>query len=317
VANDLLARMGLVHQPKVTYRDYDEMLADPELDGVIVAIADQFHVAAARKAIEAGKHVLVEKPLGVSVEEVEGLRSVVADSGLVFQIGTMKRLDPGIAFAQHFIAEEMGQLLALKAWYCDSTHRYAMTDNLQPLIETSALSRRPAGNPKADRRRYYMLGHGSHLVDLARFLGGPIEAVRTSYRERFGAHCWFVETHFADGAIGHLDLTIAVRMDWHEGFQVYGEYGSVIGKTYNPWYLRSSDVECFSERDGQYHRLLGADAHVYKLQVEGFAEAILTGEPTRGATIDDGVAAVRAMVSIARSSETGALIRLADVTGSV
>jgi len=317
VAEDLVDRMALIHQPRVTYRDYDEMLANPEVEAVIVAIADQFHVAAARRAIEAGKHVLVEKPLGVTVEEVEALRSVVAESGLVFQIGTMKRFDPGIAFGQRFIREEIGQLLALKAWYCDSTHRYAMTENLQPLMETSGRAMRPAGDPKANRRRYYMLGHGSHLVDLARFLGGPIEAVRTNYVERFGAHCWFVETHFANGAIGHLDLTLAVRMDWHEGFQVYGEHGSVVGKTYNPWYLKSSDVECFSERDGQYHRLLGADAHTYRLQVEGFADAILDSEPLRGATIDDGVAAVRAMVAIARSSETGELTHLANVTGPV
>lgn len=317
VAEDLLARMALIHQPRVTYRDYAEMLADPSVDAVIVAIADQFHVAAAREAIMAGKHVLVEKPLGVSVEEVEELRTEVVRSGLVFQIGTMKRFDPGIAFAQRFISEEIGQLLALKAWYCDSTHRYAMTDNLQPLIESSSQSRRPSGNPKADRRRYLMLGHGSHLVDLARFLGGPIEAVRTTYRERFGAHCWFIETHFTDGAIGHLDLTIAVRMDWHEGFQIYGEYGSVLGKTYNPWYFMSSDVECFSERDGQYRRLLGADAHFYKLQVEGFADAVLDGTPMRGASIDDGVAAVRAMVAVARSSESGELIRIADVRGPV
>jgi predicted dehydrogenase len=106
-------------------------------------------------------------------------------------------------------------------------------------------------------------------------------------------------------------------MDWHEGFHIYGEHGSVIGKTYNPWYLKSSDVECFSERDGQYHRLLGADAHFYKLQVEGFADVILNGTPMRGATIEDGVAAVRAMVAIARSGETGALIRLTSVTGEV
>ena len=33
-----------------------------------------------------------------------------------------------------------------------------------------------------------------------------------------------------------LDLTVAVRMDWHEGFQLYGERGSVVARTYNPWY---------------------------------------------------------------------------------
>lgn len=317
VAEDVLARMAVVHEPMVAYREYDQMLDDPAVEAVIVAIADQFHVAAARRAIEAGKHVLVEKPLGVSVEEVEDLRSRVHGTGRVLQVGTMKRFDPGIAFARRFVAEEMGQLLALKAWYCDSTHRYTMTDNLQPIIVASSQAKRPEGDPKANRRRYYLLGHGSHLVDLARFLGGEIESVRATLVEKFGAYCWFVEVGFANGAVGHLDLTIAVRMDWHEGFQIYGEYGSAVGKAYNPWYLKSSDVECFSERDGQYHRVLGADAHFYRLQVEGFAEAILSGTPTLGADVDDGVAAVRALVAIARSSETGERVRLADVTGAI
>jgi predicted dehydrogenase len=293
------------------------MLEDPLVEAVIVAVADQFHVPAALQALAAGKHVLVEKPLGVGVEEGEELRARVAATGLVLQVGTMKRFDPGIAFARRFIAEELGQRLALKAWYCDSTERYAMTDNLQPPIVTSARARRPAGDPKADKRRYYLLGHGSHLVDTARFLGGEIVAVRARLAEKYGAHCWFVETEFADGGLGHLDLTIAVRMDWHEGFQVYGEHGSVVGRTYNPWYLRASDVECYSVRDGQYHRPLGADAHVYRLQVEGFADAILKGEAMRGADVDDGVAAVRALVAIARSTESGAWTRLDEVSGAV
>jgi predicted dehydrogenase len=317
LAEDLVARMSSIHQPQVTYLDYDAMLADPEVEAVIVATADQFHVEHASRALAAGKHVLVEKPLGVTVEECEALRKQVQASGLLLQVGTMKRFDPGIAFAHQFIKEEMGQLLALKAWYCDSTYRYTMTNNLQPILVTSARARRPAGNPKADKRRYYLLTHGSHLVDTARFLGGEVVRVQARLVEKFGAYCWFVATEFADGSLGHLDLTMAVRMDWHEGFQVYGEYGSVIGKTPNPWYLRSSEVECFSTRDGQYHRVLGADAHVYRLQLECFADTILRGAPLRGASIEDGVAALRTLVAISRSVESGAWIAVAEVTGGV
>ena len=36
--------------------------------------------------------------------------------------------------------------------------------------------------------------------------------------EKYDAYCWFVATEFADGSLGHLDLTLAVRMGWHEGF---------------------------------------------------------------------------------------------------
>jgi predicted dehydrogenase len=291
------------------------MLADPYVDAVIVAIADQFHVWAAAKALAAGKHVLVEKPLGVTVEECESLRQQVVDSGRVLQVGSMKRFDPGIAFARRFIQEEIGERLALKAWYCDSTYRYTMIDNLQPIMATSGQIWRPEGDPKANKRRYFLLGHGSHLVDTARYLGGEIIAVRATLVEKFDAYCWFAEVAFADGSVGHLDLTIAVRMDWHEGFQVYGEHGSVVGKTFNPWYLKSSEVECFSTRNGQYHRPIGADAHVYKLQVEGFADVILDGAPMVGASVEDGLAAVRALVAIARSAESGGWVALSDVTG--
>jgi predicted dehydrogenase len=192
-----------------------------------------------------------------------------------------------------------------------------MTDALQPVIETSEKARRPEGDPKADLRRYYVLGHASHLLDTARFLGGEIDAVRTRLVEKFGAYCWFSEVGFADGSVGHLDLTIKVRMDWHEGFQVYGEHGSVIGRTYNPWYYRSSDVECFSEREGTYRRPLGADGHFFRRQVEGFAEAILEGAPMRGANAEDGLAAVRGMVAMAHSAQTGEAVRLSEVEGGV
>ncbi len=204
-------------------------------------------------------------------------------------------------------------MLALKAWYCDSTHRYAMTDAVQPLIVTSASARKPAGNPKADLRRYYMLAHGSHLVDTARYLAGEIVSVDARLNERFGAYCWFVDVEFASGALGHLDLTVAVRMDWHEGFQIYGQNGSVVGKTFNPWYFKSSEVDIFREATGATTRILGADGHFYRRQVEGFADTILHGAAMRGADIDDGVASVRAMIAISQSAWTAAGFALADV----
>ncbi len=317
LAPDLLARMTAVHQPRVAYPQMDDLLADPLVDAVIVATADQFHVPLCQKVIAAGKHVLVEKPLGVTVEECEALRTQVSHSRQILQIGNMWRFDPGTAFVQKFIAREMGPLHALKAWYYDSTYRYTMTDNLQPIPVVSATARKPGGDPKADRRKYYVLTHGSHLVDTARFLGGEITSVRARLSERFGAYCWFISVEYANGGLGHLDLNIAVRGDFEVGFQVFGEKGSARGRGYLPWYHKTTDVECFSNETGQFTRPLGEDAHMYKRQLEAFAETILHGAPQRGATIDDGIAAVRAMVAIARSVETGEAVRLADVTGSV
>jgi predicted dehydrogenase len=317
VADDLRERMAAVHQPAAAYRDYDAMLADPQVEAVVVAIADAFHVAAALKALDAGKHVLVEKPLSTTVESGRELCARAVMANRVVQVGNNRRFDPGIDFALRFIQEEMGARIAFKAWYHDSVYRYTMTDNLQPIPLASPRALRPEGDPKADRKRYFLLTHGSHLVDTARFLGGPILGVHARLLERFGAYCWFIAVDFADGSLGHLDLQIPVRGDFQEGFQVHGEHGSVSGRVHLPWFHKSSDVECFATRDRQFHRVLGEDAHTYKRQMEAFAATILDGAPQVGANLDDGLAAVQTMVAIARSVDTGEFVRLEDVAGGV
>ena len=317
VAPDLLAKMAAIHDPKVTYGKFEQMLDDPQVEAVIIATADQFHVPLCLQAIAAGKPVLVEKPLGVNIEECARLKAAAAKSKAVIQIGNNRRFDPGIAFAQKFIRDEIGELMALKAWYCDSTYRYTMTDNLQPIARLSAHARKPEGNPKADKRRYFVLTHASHMVDTARFFGGEIVSLKARLLERFGAYCWFIETDYASGTMGHLDLSIPIRGDFEEGFQIYGEHGSVQGKVFLPWFHKTSHVECFSTKNGQYHRPLGEDAHTYKLQIEGFADTILNGAPQQGASLDDGIAAMRALVAIARSVETGKEVKLAEMTGAV
>ena len=229
----------------------------------------------------------------------------------------MRRFDPNVAHARDFIAERFGAVLAMRAWYCDSTYRYEMTDAVQPLIQAGKAPRRPEGDPKADRRRSHLLGHASHLVDLAQFLCGEIVSVRAQLAEKYGAFSWFISAEFGDGAIGHLDLTMSVRMDWFEGFHVYGEHGSDVAKAFQPWYLRSAEVECFSADDGSSHRPLGADGHVFRRQIEGFADAILTGAPQAGAGARDGLAAVRVLAAIGRSLDGGGAVEVAGVTGAV
>jgi predicted dehydrogenase len=317
VDESLARRFGTFYEAEKIYYGYDQMLADESLDAVIIATSDAFHVPAARKALAAGKHVLCEKPLGVTVEEVRSLAQEVQERGLVLQVGHMLRFDPGIQAARKFIDEEMGEMLALKAWYCDSTHRYEMTDALQPLPRFGAKALKPKNDPKSNRAQYYMLAHGCHLADLARYLCGPITAVRARCSQRFGAYCWFVETDFANGTLGHLDLTVAVRMDWFEGFQIYGENGSAVGKIFNPWYYKSSEVDIFHEKDASTRRVLGADGHFYRRQLEGFAETILKGTTMCGASVEDGLASVQAMAAIARSVDSGERIELATVGGAV
>lgn len=313
----LLNEMNHIYHPEKLYTDFDEMLKDSEVEAVVIGIADNFHVPMTMKAIEAGKHVLVEKPLGMSIEEVEELGERVKEANVHVQVANMKRFDPGIEAAKDFIDSEMGEMLALKAWYCDNTYRYTTTDNVQPVILTGPDMKKPAGNPKADKRRYYMRGHGSHLYDTARYLGGDIVAVTAWLTEKYGSYSWMVTAEFENGFVGQLDLTLQVRMDWHEGFEVYGEKGSIVAKTYNPWTFKSSDVEIFKTEDDSYHRPIAVDGHFYRRQIEDFSQAVLTGKPGRGATVNDGIAAMKIMQAVQESVKTGERVVVSSVSGEL
>ena len=95
-------------------------------------------------------------------------------------------------------------------------------------------------------------------------------------------------------------------MDWHEGFQVYGEEGSVLGRTFQPWYLRTTEVEVLLRpRPASTTGRSEPDGHFWRRQVEGFAATILDGAPQQGATAEDGLAALRVLDAIERSAATG------------
>jgi predicted dehydrogenase len=73
------------------FSDFREMLALKDLDAVLVATPDHWHVPASIAAAEAGKHVYCEKPLGVSIAEGQALVKAIKTSGVVFQHGTQLR----------------------------------------------------------------------------------------------------------------------------------------------------------------------------------------------------------------------------------
>ncbi|MFE3203363.1 Gfo/Idh/MocA family protein [Embleya sp. NPDC059237] len=78
--------------------DYARVLADPDVDAVLVATPGT-HARDARAALLAGKHVLAEKPLCLTVAEADELGALAAERGLVLQVGYMKMYDPITALA--------------------------------------------------------------------------------------------------------------------------------------------------------------------------------------------------------------------------
>lgn len=73
------------------YNDLRELIGRPDIDAVIIGTPDHWHVPAALMAVRTGKDVYVEKPLGLSMEELWAIRSAVQQYGRIFQYGTQQR----------------------------------------------------------------------------------------------------------------------------------------------------------------------------------------------------------------------------------
>ena len=99
------------------YKDYDEMLAKADIDAVAIVTTSGLHCEQLAKALDAGKHVFCEKPLGVTVEEChEAEKAVAAHPDKVFMLGFMRRFDPSYAYAKKKIdAGQIGTPYLVKA----------------------------------------------------------------------------------------------------------------------------------------------------------------------------------------------------------
>jgi predicted dehydrogenase len=97
--------------------DIRRVLDDPNIDGVTLAIPDHWHVPAALLALEAGKHVYVEKPVSHNFREGQWLIDAAQKSGKVVQHGTQARSSAGIQEAiQHLRNGLIGDVLVAKCW---------------------------------------------------------------------------------------------------------------------------------------------------------------------------------------------------------
>jgi predicted dehydrogenase len=308
-AGDLLQKMGARVGVDTLYTDSEKLFGDSSIESVLIAVSDPFHHALVLQALEAGKHVLVEKPLAETSTQCEEIAAKVESTGLKLQVGSMKRHDPGIAFAKEFIRERMGDLVSISGYYWDSSFRPELQETLLPPVISADGIKRPEADPKADVQSYSLVTHGAHLFDNLRFLGGPIAAVRANYVLKGVQHCWQGLVEYENGAHGHFDLTVKIHADWAEGYVVQGKGGSVEIETFIPFYYRPSQVRAFDKRNEQWHTPLGPHSNPYKNQLEAFARSIRNNVPTVP-DVYEGWAAVRMLEAVEEAARTGERVRL-------
>jgi predicted dehydrogenase len=94
------------------YTDYDQLFADPEVDGVYISLPNAFHLPVAIRAMKAGKHVLCEKPLGMNAAEVREAMAVAEEAGVLFVEASWNRWHPRTQRIEEIV--KSGQLGAIK-----------------------------------------------------------------------------------------------------------------------------------------------------------------------------------------------------------
>jgi predicted dehydrogenase len=199
----------------------DELLARMDVDVVCVCVPSGEHAEVGIRAAAAGKHVVVEKPIDVTLEAADRLIAACAERGVVLSVISQHRWDPGVRELKG-LAESgrLGRLLlgdAIVKWY--RTQQYYDSGSWRG---TRTLDGGGA-----------LMNQGVHYVDLLQWVMGPVERVfartRTSAHERIEVEDIAVAVlDFTGGAVGVLEASTAVYPGMSERLEVSGTGGTAI-----------------------------------------------------------------------------------------
>jgi predicted dehydrogenase len=275
--------------------DLDELLADPEVDGVIVATPHSTHAEIAVAAADAGKHVFVEKPLTLTVADAKRVGESAARAGVKVQVGHNRRRQPANRRIKAMIdAGELGTVLQL-----EGVHTAA--GGHKP--DLPAWRKDPAECPFGG-----MTALGVHTVDTFHYFMGPARKV-TALSTRFHG--------FND-----LDDATTVLLEYASGPV------ASIGTTYFAPPLVSlsvygSDAAAWNEEDGaKLYLQPRSEAIRSELEVETidtmqdeiveFARCI-AGEAEPETGIAEAIEVAAVLEAIGRSVESGSVVELDDL----
>src|SRR6185437_3776776 len=143
---------------------YEHLLADPDVDAVALATPHSLHGEQIIAAARAGKHVFVEKPLGLDAAEAESAVRACAEQRVTLAVGYNWRFQPALNEVRRLLEEgRLGKLLHIEGNFCGpSAYRFAREHWRQDRDEV------PAGG---------MTGRGVHVVDAMLYLAGHIGTV--------------------------------------------------------------------------------------------------------------------------------------------
>jgi predicted dehydrogenase len=193
--------------------DYDQVLADPAIDAVVLATPHSQHGDQVRRAAAAGKHVFCEKPFTLTAADAGSAIAAAEKASIVLAVGFNRRFHPSMATLKRLVQD--GKLGAIEC--CISEHTAGAGASIQPGYWRADPSETPAGA---------MTGIGIHTVDTMIHLFGRVAEVHCITARRAAPHVDDTTTvlvKFADGMSGMFFGSLTTVPNYR--FAVYGSQG--------------------------------------------------------------------------------------------
>lgn len=204
---------------KKAFRSYDDLLKDPEVECVVVALPTHLHLQCAIKAAEAGKDILLEKPIARSAVEAREIVSVVRKNSVNLMMGYPLRFNPDFYDLKQKI--ESGVLGDIEVAYATNigsgpfTHR--TQDNAPTPVSEWWFNRELTGGGA-------LIDLGSHMINLLRWYLGEVVTIRSHLGHRFNLDLEDSATCLATFESGTLAaLSVGwFSQDYHLSVELFG-----------------------------------------------------------------------------------------------
>jgi predicted dehydrogenase len=245
------------------YGDYAQFLAHPGLDVVNVCSPSGLHLEHGRAAAEAGKHVLVEKPIEINLERADALIEACDKAGVRLGVIFQSRFLPMVQKMKAAIeAGKLGSLIlgdAYVKWYrapeyyADSWHGTMALDGGGALINQAI-----------------------HTIDLLRWMMGPVESAFAMKKALRYPHIEAEDTlvgtlQFANGALGAVVATTSIKPGFKRRLEISGANGTIIldGDAISVW-----DIEGDAQSEEAAEQITDGSSNPAAISTEGHRRQI-------------------------------------------
>jgi len=270
------------------YASYEALLADPEIEAVYISLPNSLHTEWSIKSLEAGKHVLCEKPFSRNPTDVEAAFDTADRVGRLLSEAFMYRHNPQTKRAKQLVDEgAIGELRLVRAVFSYSLYD---EDNIRLRTDVDGGA---------------LMDVGCYTVSASRLFGGE--------PERAHGEAWFGPTgtdwvfggllRFSGNVVAVFDCGTA--MPERDELEAIGSEGSLFLD--DPWHCRVPVIEV--RRDGTVERIELEPVDSYRLELENMSDAI-RGEGGLLLGRDDAVGQARALEALHESATKGTTVSL-------